>query len=320
MKIVFLDRETFPTEVNFPQPSFPHELAEHAYSKPEEVEDRISEADIIITNKVVLNSTNLPSAKNLKFIALTATGSNNIDLDYCRKNNVQVSNIRDYGTQSVVEHVLALIFTLRRDLLAYNDMIRAGAWQESRQFVLFSRPVVDIKGDVLAIVGKGNLGQTLAKYATALGMEVIFAERPNISDATQVREGYVEFYEALSKCDILSLHCPLSEDNARMMGAKEFARMKKTCLLINTARGGLIDEQALADALTNGEIAGAGIDVVDGEPPPATNPLLKLTDKSNLLITPHTAWISRAALDNAIQQNLENLEAFVAGSPIRLLT
>lgn len=319
MKVVFLDRETFPQEALFPKPSFPHELVEYPYTKPEEVAERISDADIIITNKVVLNASNLAAAKNLKFIALTATGSNNIALDYCRENNIQVSNIRDYGTQSVVEHVLALIFTLRRDLLAYNDMIRAGAWQESRQFVLFSRPVVDIKGDVLAIVGKGNLGQTLASYATALGMEVIFAERRGVSKDA-VRDGYVEFYEALAKCDILSLHCPLSDDNAKMMSTKEFATMKKSALLINTARGGLIDEQALANALTNGVIAGAGIDVVDGEPPSADNPLLKLADKSNLLITPHTAWISREALDNAIQQNLENLEAFVAGNPVRLLT
>ncbi len=317
MKVVFLDRDTFPYEVVFPELPFPHEYVEYGYTKPEDVAEKISEADIIITNKVVLNQANLAAAKNLKFIALTATGSNNIALDYCRANNIQVSNIRDYGTQSVVEHVLALIFTLRRDLLAYNDMIRAGAWQESRQFVLFSRPVVDIKGDVLAIVGKGNLGQTLAKCAAALGMKIIFAERPG---AGKVREGYVEFYEALASCDILSLHCPLSADNAKMMSDKEFSTMKKSALFINTARGGLVDEAALANALTNGVIAGAGIDVLDGEPPSADNPLIKISGESNLLITPHTAWISRAALENAIQQNKENLEAFVAGNPVRLLT
>lgn len=319
MKVVFLDRETFPPEVKFPKLSFSHSITEHPYTKAEEIADRIKDADIVVVNKVVLNADNLSAAANLKLIALAATGSNNIDLDYCRNNNIEVSNIRDYGTQSVVEHALALIFALRRDLLAYNDMIRAGEWQESRQFVLFSRPIVDIKDDVLAIVGKGNLGQTLAKYATGLGMRVIFAERPG---AGQVREGYVEFYDALSQCDILSLHCPLSTGstgNYKMMGEKEFATMKNTAILINTARGALVDESALANALENGIIAGAGIDVVDGEPPAADNPLLQIADKSNLLITPHTAWVSSHALNTAIAQVAENIESFVTGKPLRSL-
>lgn len=316
MKVVFLDRETFPPEAEFPALSFEHELIEYPYSLPEEVVERIQDADIIIANKVVLNADNLPQAKSLKMIALTATGSNNINLEYCRKNKIAVSNIRDYSTQSVIEHTLALIFTLRRDLIAYNDMIRQGAWQESRQFVLFSRPIADLTDNILAIAGKGNLGNTLANYAKGLGMKVIFAERP---DGEHVRDGYVEFYTALAQCDILSLHCPLTAENSKMMGEKEFDTMKDTALFINTARGGLVDEQALANALLYNKIAGAGIDVVDGEPPSADNPLLQVTKQSNLIITPHTAWISKEALASAISQTTENIESFASGNPIRTL-
>ena len=317
MKVVFLDSETFPPECKAPKFSFEHELKEYAYTKAEELPERIADAEIILVNKVILNSERLAQAKKLKMIALMATGSNNVDLEYCAKHNIVVSNIRDYGTRSVVEHTLALIFALRRDLIAYNEMIRKGEWQKSRQFVLFSRPVADLTDNVLAIVGKGNLGNALAEFAEKLGMRVIFLER---AGATELRAGYTEFYEGLASCDILSLHCPLAEDNAKMMGEKEFSTMKKSAIFINTARGGLVDESALTNALRQGVIAGAGLDVLDGEPPKDDNPLLKVVDSTNLLITPHTAWVSKEALTAAIDQTVENIEAFVAGKPIRQLT
>ena len=316
MKIVFLDRETFPPEAEFPKPSFEHELIEHPYTSPAETAERIKDADIIVVNKVSLNADNLANVKSLKMIALTATGSNNLDIKYCRNNNIVVSNIRDYGARSVAEHALALIFALRRDLIAYNDMIRAGSWQESRQFVMFSRPIADLSDNVLAIAGRGNIGITLAKLGEMLGMKIIYAEHPK---ADKVRGGYVDFYEALTECDVLSLHCPLTEDNAKMMGKEEFATMKKSAILINTARGALIDEQALADALRDGEIGGAGLDVLDGEPPRPDNPLLRIGHQSNLIITPHTAWISKEALELAISQTMENIEAFATAKPIRTL-
>ena len=317
MRIVFLDRETFPPEAKFPPLSFDCDWQEYSYTDDKDTAARIVDADIVVANKVELRADNLKEARRLKLIALTATGSNNVDLDYCTNNNIIVSNIRNYSSQSVVEHALSLIFALNRNLFAYKKIISDGNWQKSRQFVIFATPISDLKDATIGIIGRGDLGQTLAKYCSSLGMKPIFAERPN---ATSIRPGYEEFYEVLKVSDIVSMHCPLTPETKEMMGKKEFMTMKDSAFFINTARGGLVNEAELATALRNGVIAAAGLDVLSVEPPPADNPLLALADQPNLIITPHTAWISQQALESGIKQTIENIENFVAGNPSRVLT
>ena len=317
VNIVFLDKETFPSYINFPTPAYPHKWKNYDYTTPEQTGERIKEAHIVIVNKVRLMAAQLAQAPSLKLIALIATGSNNIDLDYCRSRNITVANIRNYGSHSVAEHTLSLILTLKRRLLAYDRRVAAGEWQQHRQFVLFDEPVEDLNGSVLGLLGRGTLGIQVAQVAEALGMEVLFAEHRN---QKKCRSTHKPFYEVLQQSDVFSLHCPLTPDNERLMGKEEFNAMKKTALLINTARGALIDEVALAQALITKEIAGAGLDVLAVEPPSADNSLLALASLPNLLITPHTAWTSTQAMNNAVQQTMENIAAFLNNQPLRLIS
>ncbi len=317
ISIVLLDRETFPSHIQFPRPAYPHKWQAYDYTTSEQTGERIKQADVVIVNKVALNSDQLKQASALKLIALAATGSNNIDLNYCRDHGIAVANIRNYGSHSVAEHTFALMLSLKRRLLSYKQRVAAGEWQEHRQFVLFDDPVDDLNDSSLGIVGKGVLGNQVAKIAEVFGMKVLFAEHKN---ATSCRSGRIAFMEVLAQSDVLSLHCPLSHDTYQLMGAQEFAMMKRTSLFINTARGALVDEKALADALITGEIAAAGLDVLSSEPPVASNPLLALAAQPNVLITPHTAWTSNQAMENAVQQTMENIAAFLNNKPIRLIS
>lgn len=317
ISIVLLDQETFPAHIKFPRPNYPHNWQAYDYTSAEQTAERIKQADIVIVNKVVLNSNQLEQASNLKLIALVATGSNNIDLDYCRQHSIAVANIRNYGSHSVAEHTFALLLALKRRLFSYKQRVASGEWQEHRQFVLFDDPVDDLNDGIMGIVGKGVLGTQVAKIAEVFGMKVMFAEHKS---ATSCRPGYIPFTKVLAQSDVLSLHCPLSHDTHQLMGSKEFAMMKKTSLFINTARGALVDEKALANALTKGEIAAAGLDVLYAEPPAANNPLLALAAQPNVLITPHTAWTSNQAMENAVQQTMENIAAFLNNKPIRLIS
>jgi len=317
VSIVLLDKETFPAHVQFPRPAYPHNWQAYDYTTVEQTGERIKQADIVIVNKVVLNSDQLKRASSLKLIALAATGSNNIDLDYCRHNGIAVANIRNYGSHSVAEHTLALILALKRRLFSYKQRVASGEWQEHRQFVLFDDPVDDLNDSSLGIIGKGVLGNQVARIAKVFGMKVMFAEHKN---AASCRPGRIPFMEVLEQSDVLTLHCPLSHDTYQLMGPKEFAMMKKTSLFINTARGALVDEKALADALIEGKIAAAGLDVLSSEPPTTNNPLLALAAQPNVLITPHTAWTSNQAMENAVQQTMENIAAFLNDKPIRLIS
>ena len=317
LRAVFLDRGTFPSYIKWTPPACVGEWKEYPFSSEPEITERLTDADIAVVNKSVLRSANLSNAKRLKLISLVATGSNNIDLEYCRKHSIAVANIRDYTTRSLAEHTLALIFALRRRLPAYRRRIAAGEWQQNRHFVLFDKPIEDLQGDTIGIIGRGKLGIGLAELAQAIGMRAVFAERKGV---TNCRPGYLPFTELLSTADIVSLHCPHSPQNDKMIGDAELSLMKKTAFLINTARGALVDEAALARALRQKQIAGAGLDVLATEPPSATNPLLSMANEDCLLITPHTAWTSMTALNNAYRQTMENIEGFFAGSPKRLLT
>lgn len=308
-QIVFLDRITL--NVPLRAINFAHQWVGYAQTRPEETADRLKDAVVAITNKVVINEAVLQHTPKLKLIAVAATGYNNIDLEACMARSITVCNVRDYALIGVSEHALMLMLALRRQLLAYRADLMAGAWQKATGFCLLDHPLHDLNGSTLTLIGGGALGQAMAHTAKALGMRVIFAERKN---ATSVRPGYVLFNDALAQADVLSLHCPLTEETSNLLGEKEFALMKPSSILINTARGGIVDETALLAALQNHQLAGAGIDVLIEEPPRAGNPLLDV-DLPNLIVTPHIAWASEETMQQLAEQLIGNVEAFLNGEP-----
>lgn len=311
--IVFLERDTF--NVSFRKPAFDHEWVEFGETTPGEVVQRLGQATIAICNKVSLRGEALAQLPNLRLIAVAATGVDNVDLAFCRNHNIAVCNTRGYAANSLPEHALMLMLALRRNLVAYRNDVRNGRWHEARQFCLLDHPIADLKGSTLGIVGFGTLGKSMAELGRAIGMDVIVAERKN---AATVREGRVAFGELLERSDVISLHCPLTEETKNLISAGELGQMKCDAILINTARGGLIDDHALLAALQDGRIAGAGIDVLRNEPPREGNPLLEV-DLPNLIVTPHNAWASRQSMQTLADQLIDNLEAFVRGEPRNLV-
>jgi len=311
--IVFLERNTF--NVPFRRPAFAHEWSEFGETAPGEVVERLAPATIAICNKLPLRAETLSQLPKLKLIAVAATGVDNVDLAYCHSHDIAVCNTRGYAVNSLPEHALMLMLALRRNLIAYRNDVKAGRWHDAKQFCLLDHPIGDLRGATLGIVGFGTLGKSTAQLGRAVGMEVIVAEHKN---ATTVRDGRVEFQEVLRRSDVLSLHCPLTDETKNLIGTDELAQMKPDAILINTARGGLLDDRALIEALKNGRLAGAGIDVLRNEPPREGNPLLEV-DLPTLIVTPHNAWASRQAMQTLADQLIENLEAFVRGSPQNLV-
>ena len=311
--IVFLERNTL--NIPFRKPAFDHEWIDYGETASDELGDRLAQATIAICNKVALRAEALSQLPQLRLIAVAATGTDNVDLQYCHSHNIAVCNTRGYAVNSLPEHALMLMLALRRNLIAYVDDVKAGCWHEARQFCLLDHPIRDLKGSTLGIVGFGTLGKSMAELGRAIGMKVIVAERPN---AATVRAGRVPFAELLRLSDVISLHCPLTEETKNLIGAAELSQMKRDAILINTARGGLIDDQALLQALREGQIAGAGIDVLRNEPPRDGNPLLDV-DLPNLIVTPHYAWASRQAMQTLADQLIDNIEAFIRGEPRNLM-
>ena len=306
-RIVFLDRASLPWPLR--RIALPHQWEEYPNSAPGEVLQRLQGAQVAISNKVALGAELLAQLPELRLIAVAATGVNQVDLSACRQLGITVCNIRNYADNTVAEHSLMLMLALRRNLLAYRQSVAAGEWQQSSQFCLMQHPVQDLAGSTLGIIGKGSLGESVARLARAFGMNVLFAERKH---ARQLRVGYTPFDEVLQSADIVSLHCPLTDTTRQLIGARELAQMKSGAILINTARGGLVDAQALADALATRSIAGAGIDVLEQEPPPAQHPLLQ-PGLPNLIVTPHCAWLGSGALAALAEQLVGNIEAFLRG-------
>ncbi|MFA6204600.1 MAG: D-2-hydroxyacid dehydrogenase [Methylocystis sp.] len=309
-KIVFLDRETL--DANVRKPNFPHEYTEYAQTAPDQIVERLKGATICITNKVPLREATLKQLPGLKLIAVAATGTDVIDKAYTSGNGIVVSNIRNYAFNTLPEHVFALLFALRRNLVNYYNSVRQGRWGEANQFCYFDYPIYDIAGSTLGIIGYGALGREIEKRAVALGMKVL------INDVTDV-PNKVDIPTILREADVITLNLPLTPETKNMIGAKELASMKKSACIINTARGGIVDEAALADALRKGVIGGAGFDVLTVEPPKNGNILLDLTIP-NLIITPHVAWASKEAMQVLADQLVDNIDAFVAGSPRNVVT
>ncbi|GIK26692.1 MAG: glycerate dehydrogenase [Rhodocyclales bacterium] len=308
-KIVFLERESI--RGTFRRPDFAHDYAEYPLTKPEELASRVQDASIVIVNKVQLRGELLATLPKLKMVAVAATGTDNVDLVWCREHGIVASNIRGYAVNTVPEHVIALTMALRRNLLAYRRDVQAGKWQQAPMFCFFDHPISDLNGSTLGIFGRGSLGEGVARLAEAFGMRVLWGEHKG---ETKVRPGRTAFADVLRESDVISLHCPLNDATRGMIGEAELKAMKPDAVLINTARGGLVDEAALARALKEGWIGGAGFDVLSKEPPREGNPLLEI-DQPNFILTPHVAWASARAMQTLLDQLTGNIEAFARGEP-----
>lgn len=308
--VVFLDRATIPTQIDLPSLPFEHQWLEYDFTSPELIVERAHQAEVIITNKVVLDRHVLSQLTHLKLVAVSATGFNNVDVDYCREQGIAVTNVQGYATQSVPEHVVAMMFALKRNLKGYHNDIAAGEWQRNKQFCFFTHPISDTAGSTLGVIGSGTLGQATAALAKALGMHVVFAERKG---ASECREGYLPFDQVLEQADVLTLHCPLSDETRHLIGRQELATMKPTSIVVNTGRGGLVDEEALVDALKEGVIRGAGVDVFTDEPADESNSLIANMHLPNLLLTPHVAWGSDSSIQSLANILMDNIAAFMDG-------
>lgn len=312
LKIVFLDRDTLSPETVLRAPAFPHKLVVHDRTSAGEVAERIADADIVISNKVPLRGESLGRASRLKMIAVAATGTDIVDLAAAREQGITVCNIRNYAKHTVPEHTFALMLALRRSILPYRQSVVDGRWQEAAQFCFFDHPIADLGGSTLGIIGHGTLGKAVGRIAEAFGMTVLIAGRKG-SDALE--PGRTPFDEMMRRADVITLHCPLNAETRGIIGPREFALMERKPILINTSRGGLVDERALEQALEEGRIAAAGFDVTDGEPPAADSPMMRIAARPNVILTPHVAWASREAIQSLADQLIENIELFVAGTP-----
>jgi glycerate dehydrogenase len=311
-RIVFLDRDTLSPETRLRRPSFDHEWVTYDRTAPEDVAARIADADIVVTNKAPVRAASIAGAPQLRLVAVAATGTDVVDVSACNARGIVVSNIRNYAISTVPEHTFALILALRRSILAYHQSIGRGRWREAAQFCYFDYPIRDLAGSTLGIIGDGVLGRAVADIARGFGMRILFSD---YKGTTGMGPLYTPFEEVLRTSDVITLHSPLLPSTRNMIAAPEFALMERRPLLINTARGGLVDEAALVGALEAGQIGGAGFDVVTTEPPPADHPFMRLMGRPDFILTPHVAWASREAIQGLADQLVDNVEAFWAGSP-----
>lgn len=314
LRVVFLDRGSIIADVR--RPSGASEYVEYERSHGNEVAQRLRGATVAITNKTPLRAALLSELPDLRMIAVAATGYDVVDVAYCREHGVAVANIRNYATHTVPEHAFALILALRRNLIAYRSDVERGAWNRSEQFCFFDHPILDLHGSQLGIVGEGALGRAMAAIGSAFGMRAVFADHPlRVGEDLE----YQPLPRLLAESDVLTLHCPLLPATRHMIGEQQLRSMKRSAILINTARGGLVDERALIKALDEGWIAGAGFDVLTVEPPRDGHPLLDVR-RPNLILTPHIAWASRGAMQFLADQLIDNIDAWARGTPQNLVT
>ena len=311
-RIVFLDRSTIGPSVTLTKPSFAHEWIEYDRTAPDQVVERLKGAEIAVCNKVPIRRAAIEQLPGLKMICIPATGYDAFDIDACKERGIVVSNVRGYATNTVPEHVFALILALRRGIVGYRQDVIDGRWQQEDQFCFFTHPINDLAGSTLGVIGEGSLGQGVARLGQAFGMRTLFAAHKNVQGLGPL---YTPWDEVLETADVITLHSPLMPATRNMIAAPEFAKMKKKPLLINCARGGLVDEADLVAALDKGQIAGAGFDCLTSEPPKADNPLLKVLGRPNVIVTPHVAWASNEAMQTLWDQVVAHVENFHAGRP-----
>ncbi len=309
-QIVFLDRATFAPGIRFSADRIAGaSWREYAVSSREQIAERARDAIVLITNKIPIGAPILEQLPQLRLIAVAATGVDHIDLAAAKARAVGVCNVTGYAVETVPEHVFGMLLMLRRNLHRYADAAGNGAWSRSEVFCLHDYPMHDLAGRTMGIVGAGTLGRAVGRIAQAFGMRVLYAEHRG---ATSVRDGYTEFNEALARSDVLALHVPLTPETRGLIGRAELARMKPDAVLVNCARGGVVDETALVEALRENRLGGACVDVLETEPPPANDPLLS-AHLPNLIVTPHVAWASIEAQQRLADELIENVAAFLRG-------
>jgi glycerate dehydrogenase len=313
-RAVFLDRASLKATVRKPKGAGAY--VEYDKTSPEEIVPRLAGADVAIVNKVPMRAPTLEQLPDLKMIAVAATGYDVVDVAYCKSHGIAVANIRNYAVHTVPEHAFMLILALRRSLLAYREDVQNGLWNKSDQFCFFTHPIGDLHGSTLGIIGEGAIGQGTAAIGRAFGMKVLFADHP-----PPKMEGvtFTPHDQVIAQSDVISLHCPLMPSTRNLIDLAAFRKMKRTAILINTARGGLVDESALIQALDEGLIAGAGFDVLTVEPPRNGHPLLDVR-RPNFILTPHIAWASDGAMQFLADQLIDNIDAWAAGKPQHLVT
>lgn len=307
-KVVFLERSAFTIDVEPKDLSAICDWSEFEATSADQVPERLSGATAALVVGLPIGQVELEAADGLKFLSICSTGIDHIDTDYCASRGIEVQGVASYGTRAVAEHAMTLLLALKRNLPAFQADIRAGEWQKSGDYCLTTYPVEDLDGLRLGLIGAGEIGNAFAQMAEAFGMTVVRAERKG---ASAVRDGYVAFDEVLRTCDVISLHCPLTEENRGMLSVAEFAAMDRHPVLINTARGALCNEADLVDALRCGHISAAGLDVASTEPISPDNPLLEMVDDHRLLLTPHMAWSSRQAQQRLYDLGVRNIEKFL---------
>jgi len=312
MKAVFLDFATVRADGldTGPLEILTSEFTAYEHTPAADIPDRLASCEFVYLNKVKLTRAAIDRAPALRFIGLVATGVDNVDLDAARERGIAVCNIRGYCTRSVVEHVFGVLLQLTRSISRYQASVRLGQWQQAPNFCLLDHPIRELSAMTIGIVGYGVLGRAVADLARAFGMQVAIMARPG--NAAMSGDGRSSLDELLRTCDVISLHCPLTAETNGLLGRREFALMKPGAVLINTARGGLVDSAALVDALVEGRLSGAAIDVLAEEPPAAGDPLLDYRG-DNLILTPHIAWATAEARQNAVDELAANVAAYLAG-------
>ena len=314
MRVVFLDRASLKARVR--KPSAAAEYVEYEKTAVEDIVARLEGASVAVVNKVPMRADTLRRLPQLRMIAVAATGYDVVDIAYCKEHGIAVANIRNYAVHTVPEHAFAMILALRRNLLAYRQDVDDGVWQKSEQFCFFTHDIGDLHGATLGIIGEGAIGQSTAAIGRAFGMRVLFADHP---PPKMAGVDFTPHDRVLEQSDVISLHCPLLPSTRNLIDINAFRRMKRNALLINTARGGLVDEAALIQALDEGLIAGAGFDVLTVEPPKDGHPLLDV-HRPNFILTPHIAWASDGAMQFLADQLIDNIDLWAAGKPQHLVT
>lgn len=308
MKICILDAKTLGQDIDLEELKALGDVTVYDLTDSGQVAERIKDAEVIITNKVILNEENLKDAKHLKLIALTATGYNNVSIDYAKKRNIAVANVAGYSTESVAQHTFALLFYLLEHIKLYDEYVKNKQYEKSQTFSYLAWPFYEINGKVWGIIGMGAIGKKVAEIAKAFGAKVIYYSASGISN----HEGYerVSLDELLKRSDIVSIHAPLTDKTINLLTYNEIKQMKNTAILLNLGRGGIIKEEDLVRALNENLIYGAGLDVLENEPIKSNNPLYTVKDQYRLIITPHIAWASIEARKTLVKEVAENIKAF----------
>ncbi len=311
MKLVILERNSVGTDVDVSCFEKFGEVTCYPNTVAANTSERVKDADIILANKAPLNESTLKDAPNVKLICLLATGFDNVDLAYCKSRSIKVTNVVNYCTSTVAQHTLLLALALSEKIAFYDDYVKSGAYSAQDRFSNFDRTFYDLEGKTWGIIGMGTIGRRVAGLAQAFGCRVIFYSASGKSTCTDYKR--VEFDTLLQESDILSLHCPLSDRTRGLINQDALSKMKETAILVNVARGPVVDTQALYDALVTDQIAGAGLDVLEQEPMAKDNPLAQIKDSTKLIITPHMAWASLESRTRLVDEVVKNIEAFLAG-------